>query len=69
MRGDELALVAVCAEEDGDLYVIVIKCALVGQASRYGSVWRLTEEREIWIAAELQQVPCNLFLKFELGNF
>ena len=69
MRGDELAVVAVCAEEDGDLYVIVIKCALVGQASRYGSVWRLTEEREIWIAAELQQVPCNLFLKFELGNF
>jgi len=35
MRGEEVAVVVVCAEEDGELYVIVNKCALVGQACHF----------------------------------
>jgi hypothetical protein len=33
MRGDEVAVVSVCAEEDGMCYVVVQKCTFVDQAS------------------------------------
>jgi len=55
----EAGLVQTCAQEDGDLFLIVKTMAFVEQVSPYGHRWRLTSTLLLWSATMVEQVVAS----------